>query len=163
MYKHNDYLKLTKDYLRNYPYYKQAVKSITEDIREIQTRLAQVAPKIASYSSDPGGGYKELNGVEQVADKRIWLERQCEELQENRRALQIQMDKVDMAMNKLSTEDREIVQLFYFDRLTHRALAQRVCLSERSSKRHVQKATDSIALMLFGLDTQKDIFFLRGF
>ena len=163
MYKYNDYLKLTKDYLRNYPYYKQAVKSITQDIEDIKTRLSYESPKIVAYGSDTGGGYAELNGTERAADKRICLERLCEELQENRRALQSQMEKVDTAMNKLSTEDRELVQLFYFDGLTHRALAQRAHLSERSSKRHIQKATDSIALMLFGLDTQRNIFFLRGY
>lgn len=163
MYKHNDYLKLTKDYLRNYPYYKQAVKSISDDIKDIQTRLSYESPKITTYGENTGGGYKELNGTEQAAEKRIWLERQCEELRENRRQLQTQIDKVDTAMSKLSTEDREIVELFYFDKLTHRNLAQRIYISERSSKRHVQKATEGIALMLFGIDTQRNIFFLRGF
>ncbi|MBR2215979.1 MAG: hypothetical protein IJ849_09505 [Selenomonadaceae bacterium] len=162
MYKYNDYLKLTKDYLRNYPYYKQAVKSITEDITDIRERLALESPKTAKYSTESGGGYSELNGVEQAANKRMWLERRCDELQENRRALQRQTEKVDAAVNALSTEEQKIIQLFYFEGLTHQALAERIHLSERSSRRRVKKATDSIALMLFGLDAQKTFFFIRG-
>ena len=164
MYRHNDYVKLTKDYLRSYPYYKQAVKNMTDDIEEIKVRLADESPKTPSYGLDTGGGgYSELNATERAADNRLHLERRCEQLQDNRRQLQIQIDKVDAAIGKLSVEDQEIVRLFYFEHLTHRDLAQRAFLSERSSKRHIQKATDSIALMLFGLDTQRDIFFLRGF
>ena len=162
MYKYNDYLKLTRDYLRNYPYYKQAVEAITKDIGYMQDRLAHESPKTAKYGADTGGGYSELNGVEQAANKRMWLERRCEELQENRRALQRQLEKVDAAVNALSTEEQKIIQMFYFDGLTHQALAQRIHLSERSSQRQVRRATNRIALILFGLDAQQNIFFLRG-
>lgn len=161
MYRHNDYLNLTREYLRKYPCYQQAVQSISEDIHDIQVRLSSESVKTPSYG-DTGGGYAELNGTEQAADRRLWLERQCEELQANRRALQVQLGKVDAAMDKLSAEDRELVQLFYFSRLSHQELSRKFFISERSSKRHVRRATDTIALMLFGLDTQRDVFFLRG-
>lgn len=161
MYKHNDYVKLTREYLRNYPYYKQAVKSITEDIAEIREQLAVESPKTAKYGADTGGDYSELNSTEQAAHKRMRLEYRQAELQDNCRALRLQMYKVEDAVNRLPDEDIEIVKLFYFDRLPHQDLARRLCLSERSSKRRVKKATETIAFMLFGLDAKKPLFFIR--
>ena len=63
MYRHNDYVKLTKDYLRNYPYYKQAVENMTDDIEEIKVRLADESPKTPSYGLETGGGHSELNAT----------------------------------------------------------------------------------------------------
>ena len=160
MYKYNDYLKLTKEYLKNFAYYRQAISSISEDIEDIRRQLATESIKAPAYGSDTGGGFNELNGIERAAENRIRLTRVSEELQENCRVLQRQMKKVTAAIETLPEDERQAIQMYYMDRMNYGTMSEKLHLSERSCKRRISKATRSIAFMLFGLATQRDVFFV---
>lgn len=160
MYKYNDYLKLTKDYLKNFAYYRQAITSISEDIEDIHRQLATESIKAPAYGSDTSGGFSELNGTERAAEKRIRLSKVSEELEENCRVLKRQMKKVTAAIATLPEEEQEAIRMYYMDHLNYYAMSERLHLSERSCKRRVSKATHNIALMLFGLTAQRDVFFV---
>lgn len=160
MYKYNDYLKLTKEYLKNFAYYQQAISSISEDIEDIRRQLATESIKAPAYGSDPGGGFNELNGTERAADKRIRLTKVSEELQENCRVLERQMKKVTAAINTLPEDERQAVQMYYMDCMTYGVISEKLHLSERSCKRLISKATRSIAFMLFGLTANRNVFFI---
>ena len=160
MYKYNDYLKLTKDYLKNFAFYRQAITSISEDIEDIQRQLATESIKAPAYGSDTAGGFNELNGTERAAENRIRLTRVSKELQENCRVLKRQMNKVTAAIDTLPVEEQEAIRLYYMERLNYYAMSERLHLSERSCKRRVSHATHNIALMLFGLTARRDVFFV---
>lgn len=160
MYKYNDYLKLTKDYLKNFAYYRQAINSISEDIEDIRKQLATESIKAPAYGSDTSGGFNELNGIERAAENRIRLTKVSEELQENCRVLERQMKKVTAAINTLPEDERQAVQMYYMDRMTYGVISEKLHLSERSCKRRISKATRSIAFMLFGLTANRNVFFV---
>ncbi|SHI62342.1 hypothetical protein SAMN02745671_01190 [Anaerovibrio lipolyticus DSM 3074] len=65
----NDYMNLTKDYLRNIPYYKVAVNNMVDDIRDMEESLKDVSVKIAPYDAMPGG-HSDMNETEIKAASR---------------------------------------------------------------------------------------------
>lgn len=158
-YHYNDYIKLTREYLRNLVYYAEAVKNLTGEIEDIEKELGGVSIKSPGLG-DAGGGTPELNTVEQAVDDRVRLADRYQRLVFERARLQQQIDKVQSAVGKLPDEEREAVRLFYFDRLGYRCMARALYDSERTCRRRVYSATNSIAFMLFGERSERNIAFI---
>lgn len=140
----NDYIRLTKGYLRNLVYYRVAISNMTEDIKEDAESIGNA--KIAScYETNPGGA-SELNGVEASAEKSM----RCTEQMRQLIKLQRQVRKLEKCMENLPPEEKEAVRLFYLYRQTYEQMSSSLHISISTCRRRVSKGTKAVAVMLFG-------------
>ena len=161
MYKSNDCIKLTKQHLRNYKYYVTALENITEDIKCIELELQNQSIKATEYGNIPGGGGSELSTTEQAAELRIKLTQEKEDLIQKRKELQRQVNKIDRSMAKLPEEEREIVNLFYIQRMSYDGLSQRTHYGERRNRKMLREAEQHLAIMFYGIKADEDVFFFN--
>ena len=68
----NDYVKLTRDYLKNYSCYMDYVEKAFARCDEIDLELADESIKTTTYGLEQGGG-SELTPVERAASRRMKL------------------------------------------------------------------------------------------
>ena len=160
MYKSNDCIKLTKQHLRNYKYYVTALEDITEDIKCVELELQNQGIKTTEYGSIPGGG-SELSTTEQAAELRIRLTQEKEDLIQKRKELQRQVNKIDRSMAKLPEEEREIVNLFYIQRMNYDNLSQHTHYGERRNRKMLREAEQHLAIMFYGIKADEDVFFFN--
>lgn len=161
MFSHNDYLKLTKDYLREYETYKAAVKAITQAVCDLRRGLAGQTIKTVRYDDVPGGGGAGLNSVEQAAENRIHDEDRLTALEQELGRLKTQVQRIGFALAALGGEEMTIVEMFYFQRLGYAVMATRIHASERTCRRRVHDVTQKIALLIFGIRTKEKAMFLK--
>ena len=139
----NDYIRLTKGYLRNLVYYRVAISNMTEDIKEDAESIGTA--KIANYEANPGGT-SELNGVEAGAEKSM----RCTEQMRQLSKLQRQVAKLERCIDNLSADEKEAVRLFYLYRQTYEQMSSSLHISISTCRRRVSKGTKAVAVMLFG-------------
>ena len=161
MFSHNDYLKHTKDYLREYETYKVAVKAITQTVCDLRRGLAGQTIKTVRYDDVPGGGGAGLNSVEQAAETRIHDEARLAALEQELERLKMQVQRIGFALAALEGEEMTIVEMFYFQRLGYAVMATRIHASERTCRRRVHDVTQKIALLIFGIRTKERVMFLK--
>lgn len=140
---HNDYIKLTKDYLRNLGYYRVALANMTEDLKCMEESLGDA--KIASYEASPGGA-SELNSVESKAEKALRYKEQAHHLHK----LQRQVTKLERCIEKLPKPEKEAVNLFYVHKLSYEEIMDSLHISQSTCKRRINNGTKAVALMIFG-------------
>lgn len=160
-YCYNDYLKLTKEYLRSLNYYREAEKNLSGEIEDIGRELDGVSIRSANAGSEVHGGGSELNGVEREAETRMHLENQYAELLMERSQLQKQIGKLERAIGTLPQDEKEAVELFFCNRMSYADISVTMSYSERTCRRHVSNATKSIAFMLFGDRANRRVEFIQ--
>ncbi|MDY3915735.1 MAG: sigma-70 region 4 domain-containing protein [Selenomonadaceae bacterium] len=160
-YRYNDYMKLTKEYLRNLGYYKEAERNISGEIQAIAHELGGVSINSALAGGEVHGGSSELNGVEREAERRVKQEKRYGELLLERQSLQEQIDKLERALMALPPTEKDIVAMFYMSHMSYADMAVSLNFSERTLKRRVSDATRSVAYMLFGDRANRSIEFIQ--
>lgn len=140
----NDYIRLTKGYLRNLVYYRVAISNMSEDIAEDKESIGS-AKIIATYETNPGGA-SELNGVEASAEKSM----RCSEQMRQLIKLQRQVKKLERCIDSLSADEKEAVRMFYLYRQTYEEMSSSLHISISTCRRRVSKGTKAVAVMLFG-------------
>ena len=157
---YNDYLQLTRKYLRNYSIYLEAVENLTRRLRDIEVELGTVS--IASPTLDGGSGGKgELTSVEREADRRIERRDQYDELFHERAQLRRQLQKVKNAMDALPEEECDAIRLFFFENKNYEAITRLRHWSTATCKRRINGAVRKVALMLFGQQAAQVVAFVR--
>lgn len=156
---YNDYLQLTRKYLRNYSIYLEAVENLTRRLRDIEVELGTVS--ISSPVFDEGGGKGELTSVERAADRRIERRDQYNELFEQRKRLRRQIQTTRNAIDALPKEEQEALKLFFFENKNHEAISRVLHWSLRTSQRRVNDAVRKVALMIFGEEATQAVAFVR--
>lgn len=139
----NDYIRLTKGYLRNLVYYQVAISNMKEDLKEMEDSLGDV--KIASYEANPGG-QNELNGVESRADKAI----RCKEQAKQVHKLERQVQKLERCIEQLPSDQKEAVRMYYLYRQSYDEMVSSLHISHSTCRRRVNSGTKAVAMMLFG-------------
>lgn len=160
VYKHNDYLTLAKSYLREYMALKSAERNLLELIDSIDLELQDVSVKAASYGTDAGGGVKELTDTEQAAVKRLHLTYRRWEIIQYWRRVSSLCKRMDTALVSLSPDERQLIQLYYFDRIGYTEISRITHSSERSCRRKVQQITARVACRLFGPFAKEQVMFV---
>lgn len=160
IYKHNDYITLTKSYLREYTPLKSAECNLLELIDGIDLELQDVSVKAAAYGAEQAGGVKELTDTEQAAEKRLHLAHRRWELIQYWRRVSSLCKRMDTALASLSPEDKRLVQLYYFDRVGYAEISRITYTSERSCRRQIQQITSRLAVTLFGPFARDKIMFV---
>ncbi len=160
IYKHNDYITLTKNYLREYMSLKSAERNLLETIDGIDLELQDVSVKAAAYGAEQAGGVKELTDTEQAAAKRLYLSRRRWELVQYWRRTSNFCKRMSLALDALSPEERQMVDLYYFDRISYLEMSCITHTSERSCRRQIQQITSRLAVILFGPFAKEQIMFV---
>lgn len=146
MYQSNDYLKLTKEYLKNMRYHEQALRNLRTDASTLEYELncaAQSSIEKQSYVRD-----LKRQDLMRVQTSIIRLENHLQKMRES--------------IHQLSREEQEIIDLVFIRRLTAIETGERVGLCERSVHRHVRSAIENLAAMIFGSVALDDIHFVRA-
>ena len=155
----NDYLQLTRKYLRNYCYYCEAIKNLTQELDDIQAGLRAVS--IASPGFGAGGGRGDMTPTEREADLRMEQKQKFFELSAEKDVLKQQTEKLASALEKLSAEEREAIQLFFFEGLDYNAITRVQPWSRATCKRRISTGVHKVALMLFGQRALQNVAFVR--
>lgn len=155
----NDYIKLTKNYLRNIGYYQIAVANMTDDIKEMEESLRDVPTKIASYEQNPGGN-SELNGVEAETERRQKERLRYEEQTQELHKLQRQVQKLERCIDNLPKEEKEAICLFYVHKLSYGDMMDSLHISHSTCRRRITNGTRAVAIMLFGDKADRQIQFV---
>lgn len=164
MFRNNDYVKLTRDYLRNIGYYRIAVANMNMDIKELERQIADVPAKVTpSYSATPGGGGGDgLNGVESAVESLLADEDDYKARVHELNQLSRQISRLETCIDALPPEEQTAVKLFYIDRLNYNELARVMSWSERTVRRRVNSGTKAVAVMLFGPKAERNVQFVAG-
>jgi len=157
---YNDYLQLTRKYLRNYSIYTEAVENLTRRLRDIEVELGTVS--ITSPALDGGNGGKgELTPVEREADRRIERRDQYDELFHERTKLRRQIQKIKGALDVLPEEEQDALRLFYFENKNHEVISRQLHWSIRTCQRRVNDAVRKVARIIFGEEAMQPVAFVR--
>ena len=146
MYQSNDYMKLTKEYLKNMRYHEQALRNLRTDAATLEYELnstGQSSIEKQSYVRD-----LKRQDLARVQTSIVRLENHLQKMRES--------------IHQLSRDEQEILGLIYMHRLTAIEAGERVGLCERSVHRHVRSAVENLAAMIFGSVALDDINFVRA-
>lgn len=156
----NDYLKLTRDYLKNYRYYCERAENLKQDICDLMQELRSV-PLSSPVFGAGGGGARADSSVEREAALRIEQRDKFDALTDERAKLVRQIRKLKSAMNNLPKEEQDAVRLYYFDRMGYDAIMCVQHWSNRTCARRVNDGVRKVALMLFGEQASQPVAFAR--
>lgn len=102
MKEYNDYVGMTKRYLKSYTQLHITVKNLDEGIEAQKTMLQDEAVAISRYGDEPGGGSSELNATESAANRRIMIENCITEMERDKAEIECILRKVNRALEGLS-------------------------------------------------------------
>lgn len=148
--KANDYVSLTRNYLKNYTYYAQYINNVYESVKDIDRQLADESIKTMDYTGNTRGGTKELTAVESAASRRILLEEEKRKLLSDALFVEAVVSRVSNTLLRLNPEEQGLLRGFYFDRLGYQAIARKYAYTERWCRVLIRRAESKMALMLFG-------------
>lgn len=160
-FKANDYLGVTRSYLRRYNLYAQYLNNVKDSVDEIDSRLATESISVSRYGTDPGGGGSELSAVERAAAERIILEQEKNELANNASEVMRLMHRVSSTISTLPEEEQAILRGHYLEGRSCTQLAMVNNYSERWCRKLLRQAESKMAVMLFGPKAAEDIFFIK--
>lgn len=158
----NDYIKLTKGYLRNYVYYKQAVKNLELDISDIEQELNSTGVKISKYSADIGGGAGVLNETESNAANRIDLNNELNIKKKELLRIKLHINKLEAALDTLPNQEHDVIKFHFIDRLTYMQISDELYFSERWVRNKINAGVKAIAIMLFGGVADENVAFIQS-
>lgn len=155
----NDYLRLTRAYLKNLSVYKQAVENLQQEERDMRAQLKGVSIKTVRFDS-VGGGSGELTATEQAADLRLLLSKRVSDCRLEYLTLKNQCMRIELALKALPPEEKEAVELVYHQHFSYTAMADKLFLSERTCRRRLNQAVQKVAVMLFGIKAEQNVLFV---
>lgn len=152
---HNDYVMLTKWYLRRYEQLKYTAESMRRQAEEIREELAieDAAAPIAKYGGQMGGGSSELNAVESDVAHRIHKEEQADTYDIKAVRIENRISLVNHAYASLDDDAKTLVRGYYFEGKRWQDLAYDLHISEDWARKSGAKAVRKMAAIIFGQDS----------
>lgn len=162
MYQSNDYVKLTRGYLKNLVFNEQALRNINADIETLNYELNSISLPGVKYSDEPRGGSPELSSVEQQAYVRDLKREELGRLEVSKAKLETHLRKMNASISQLGSEEQTMLDMFYKQKLSASSIGLEIGLCERSVHRRIHMAVRNLAAMLFGEVATEDISFVRS-
>lgn len=159
--KANDYISVTRSYLKRYNLYAQYLNNVKEEVRDIDRQLASESIRVSGYGADHGGSSSGLTVVESAAGRRILLEEEKSRLLNDALMLESLMTRLTNAMLRLTPEEQGMIRGFYIDGLGYESLSRRYSYSERWCRKLLRGAEEKLAVMMFGPGAGEAVKFLR--
>ena len=139
MREYNDYIKLTRQYLKKYNQLKIAVQNLDDEIHAQEMLLESESIPSAHYGDDAvSGGRGELNVTEAAADRRIKAEKRIERMRQEKNELERILRKVDRALDGVSELDCDLVRGHYINGESWQTLGDRHFCSEKWERQRRQ-------------------------
>lgn len=151
MKEYNDYVSMTRRYLKNYNKLKITIVNLTEEVNAQKELLQGESIAISHYGSELGGGSAELNATEAAADRRDKTKRKIVELENNIAEIQRIINKIERALEGLNDSDHDIVKGYYIDGYSWRQLGIKNYCTEKWARDRGNKALKEVAFMVFGI------------
>jgi len=156
---YNDYISITRRWMKDYNTFKATVENMTADILEQQKLLSRsddlVAP-IAKYGGMPQGGTPELNSVEAQAYDRMRREASIYRQILNRDEIKRIIDRIDRAIRTLPLEDQAVLKEHYIDGQSWETIGYARNYSERWAREKGGRALKAVAFVLFGVKARPE-------
>ena len=154
MNEYNDYVGMTKRYLKSYNQLRITARNLDEDIEASQAMLQDESVAISRYGCELGGGSGELNAVESAANRRIEITKRIKDIQRDSIEIDRVIRKVDNAMEGLNEVDRDLVWGHYVDGYSWMQLGIKHGYTEKWARDHGSRAVKQVAFMIFGIASQ---------
>lgn len=151
MNEYNDYVGMTRRYLKSYNQLRITVKNIDEEIEAQKTMLQDEAVAISRYGDEPGGGSSELNATESAVSRRIMIENRIVDMECDKAEIERVLRKIDRALEGLSDGDRDLVHGHFIDGYSWQQLGNKAYCSEKWARDKGNKALKEVAFMVFGV------------
>ena len=114
----------------------------------LQKDLGHYSAPIAHYGVGVGGGASDDSQVEKAAARWEQIKNKIDSLDHEIQWVEIEQQTLDNALNALDQDEREAVTALYIDGLTFTAACVKLCYSERTMRRRVTQALESLAVVL---------------
>lgn len=151
MQEYNDYIKMTRDYLKHYNSFLASADCLREQIAALKEEAGEEpAAAIAKYGGQPQGGYSVLNGVESEASRLLAIRDKISQYETDLRILEHKIKQIDIAMSVLDDIDKRIVKECYINHRYYYQAGEIVGLSEKWTAQRAQRAVKEMACVLFG-------------
>ena len=145
----NDYMKLTRGYLRDYRKMEARIKAWAQEKADLLRELSDVPVAISRYGGEPGGGSGDMTVVERQAETRGKLEAKLSLIDHNIGELRRVMKTVETAVRALEPEACEIVWDHYVERVEWNVIADRLYLSSAAVRQRGHRAILDVANTIF--------------
>ncbi len=152
MQKYNDYINVTRRWLRYYNKFKAAIDGMNEDLRMLETLLKEdEAAPVAHYGDSPVGGESELNSVEKAVERRMKQRQQISQIKADLAELKRIVSRVGIALETLDDDSREIIQERFIDGYSWEQVGIRHHMSESGIRKKGNRILGDLALVIFGI------------
>ena len=151
MNEYNDYVGMTRRYLKSYNQLQITVKNLDEEIEAQKTMLQDEAVAISRYGDEPGGGSSELNATELAASRRIMVENRIADMKCDKAEIERVLRKIDRALEGLSDADCDLVHGHFIDGYSWQQLGNKAYCTEKWARDKGNKALKEVAFMVFGV------------
>ena len=151
---YNDYIMITKQYLRQYNQLRFTAESKRIQAKGIREELAgssDIAAPIAKYGDQAGGGSPELNAVEAAANRRVKNAEKADWCEEEAKRIEHLLEVVDHALASLDDRDQALIRGHYLEKKTWLELAMDLYLSEDWARKSGARAVRTMAAIIFGI------------
>lgn len=157
---YNDYIFLTKKYLRNYNKFKLAAKVIENDIQskeKILNESSDIAAAIAKYGGMTSAGHSELNTVEAACERRMNTAKEIESKKNDLVNIKNLLNKVELALLAVDYDTRKIVMDYYINGYSWEQISFRHYYSAKWCREKSKKAIGDMSVVIFGMKAQRPI------
>lgn len=150
MREYNDYVNLTRRYLKSYKQLQITVKNLDDEIAAQEMELKGESVAIAHYGDNNVRGTSELNATEAAANRRIKIEHSISAMKKDKEEIERLLRKINRALEGLNEADKTLVIGYYIDGYSWQQLAQQNYCSEKWTRDKGNKALKEVAFMVFG-------------
>jgi len=157
-YKYNDYVKLVREYLRNYNRWHIAVQNMQEEIEAKQREIAVIAAPVAKYGNTTGG-VNELTSVEREASMHEQARQDISSLERGLATLRRKLAQLERAIHGLQPEEQELLRRRYIDGGSWLAISGVMHVSPDWARKRARRALGHVAGMIFGSVAEQQALF----
>lgn len=139
-----NYYRNVEAMLYNYKKMQAEIKNIDIEINELRNDV--IGCSANSFSEKTGPTYAFNSNVENEV---ISNEHSIESLEKKKHKLKVQVEKIDNALEILTEDEMELVELRYFNRLRFKAISQKININESYCIQLKSKIINKIINIIF--------------
>ena len=148
---HNDYIVLTREYLRRYKQLLKMRETWLAEIKELDAELATVHIASSKYGTEPPTGEPELNATEASADKRLRISEQKQRRLKDCQEIERLTSKIQAGLDAMPEDVSSILTSHYIDRVQWDTIAYNRGYSYQGIRKRGSRGIKHLAEYLFGL------------
>lgn len=140
-----DYIRESVEWLKNYKTLKSSIITMENELKDLEIELKQMGYKPIDYSGMPHGNYKIPD--DEICNRIVLRDKKSEALKKTKE----KVEKLDMVLSKLDSEERDIIKLKFIDGLSYEEMASKLNLSYASITRKKSEGLRKLSLQLWGI------------